>query len=217
MATAPIHTYYEAYYYFELYEDYLQVRQSSGAIPYPSVLKEDGKKFFFKDIEEMVFFKEIEVVGEGEHEEEIAETIYSCKIKSKDGALAKIKSFISWEGRNKENKIREYYDFVNLLIEKTRVHSPRLYTSTGMLSRVDKAVPALKVAGITVASVSVFGVVTQQVIEMGEFAGYFFDSPFAGILGVLSVGGFYLGVKYFVAKLKKKTTIEHIQREYLPQ
>jgi|GEM_PF-6699206 len=81
--------YYEAYYYFKLQDDYLQVIQSNGAIPYPSVLKENGKKFFFSEIKELVFFKDIEVMEERYNDEDISETVYSCKIILKDGGSIK--------------------------------------------------------------------------------------------------------------------------------
>ena len=191
--------------------------QSNGAIPYPSVLKEDGKKFFFSEIKELVFFKDIEVMEERYNDEDISETIYSCKIILKDGGSTKIRSLISWEGRNKKNQPNLYRAFIILLLEKLNLYNPEFYVSSGILSRVNKAIPVLKIGGLSIASASIFSIIDNNLIEMGEYASFFFNAPYAGILGMLGVGSFFLSTKFIIAKLKKQTTLEYIQKEYLPQ
>lgn|GEM_PF-3922047 len=124
---------------------------------------------------------------------------------------------ISWEGRNKKNQTNLYRAFINLLLEKMKLYNPELYISSGILSRVNKAIPALKIGGISIAGISIFNVMIDNLVEMGEYSIFFFDAPYAGILGMLGVSSFFLSTKFIIAKLKKQTTLEYIQKEYLPQ
>ncbi len=217
MTENPLLVYHEAYYYFELYKDYLQVHQGIGIIPYPAVLKNDGEKFYFKDIKEIVFYREIAMVEEGRYmEEDKSETVYSCKIKSIKGSVIKIKSLVSWEGRNMTHKTEAYTEFINLLLEKVAPFQAKFYSSTGMLSRVDRAIPALKIGGISIASLSVFSFFANGVMETGAYIDEFFDISYAGMLGILVGGGLFGIAKLVFNKVKKPVTVAYIQNEFLP-
>lgn len=216
MNSQPITTYYEAYYFYELYDEYLQIHQSTGVIPFPYVLKKDGEKFYFQDIKSLTFFKEIEIVGQDENMEDIHEEAFTCYVKMTKQPAFKIKSFISWEGRYPENKTDDYRLFINELKKKAQQHTVKVYASAGMMSRINKAVPFIKIGGITSVGFLVFTALMNIMMDMGDLFEVLFDDYFLGLAIPIVIGLLFLPLKFYFSKSKRETEWTDIEREYLP-
>lgn len=211
MNKVPITTYYAAYHYVELYEEYLHIHQKNlVVIPYPFGIKNDGEKFYFNQITSLIFFKDLQKNIENEEVDEI----YSCVVKSKKGSRLKISSFkFQTKTEAAENQLEEYYQFIKEVISRTQPYQPKVYASKGVFSRMDSALPALKIGGFTITGFAISMLLFEVFVE---FPYYLFDGFWLGVSGALGISGTLLGFKFFYDKKKNETTLQQIEKSLLP-
>jgi len=217
----PIITYHDAYFYFELYEEYIQIHQHNRIIiPYRGVIKNDGEKIYFRELKSIYFFKELKAYHDSYHQKDKVGWVYECKLKGKHTSFKSIRNVIHGDqGRNQIEKTEEYGKFVRQLIEKVLPHHPKIYTNSGLTNLINKKLPFLKLDKVPtymfVLMATLPVILLDNLDYLLAFLGFEFDSWAFFTLGLV---GYVVPISTFIiSRFWKKTLIwEEVEQEYLP-
>lgn len=216
----PIATYHDTYFYFELYEDYLQIHQDNRVvIPYQGVIKNDGEKIYFKNLKGIYFYKELKSFEDVPKQKTKVGWVYECKLKGKHTSFKPIRSVIHGDqGRNQTDKKEEYGQFIRQLIDKALPYQPKIFTNSGLTNRINKAFPFLKLNTLHPFFFVMMLILPVLLIEyyLGDFLALFdIDSWIFYLLGYFGYG--VSTTSFLISRFWKKRLIwEEVEQEYLP-
>ncbi len=205
----PLATYYHAYAFIELHEDYLQIHQSTGAIPYPAVLKNDGVTYNFNDVKEVHFQTELRRVGDSDD----LEMTYRCTIVTSDSHPLVINSLIHPREGYQENQVEAYSNFMAVLLPKLRPSHPTLYGISGLNRRLHTISPKLLIAGKAVGGISLLSLL----IVLIENLIWDFTNDFPSvIIFIVLISTVMFTFQYIFSKKRKSITWAEATQHYLP-